>query len=58
MQHVAGVLQAMNGVLERLGNDPLPAAQVAGRRMQPEGPPGQVVLVLQGVSGPHHLNSI
>jgi hypothetical protein len=51
------VLQALNGPLERLGNDPLPAPQAAVRRIQVEGPTGQVALVLHRVSGRLHLNS-
>ena len=57
-QHIAGVLQALNGPLERLGNDPLPAPQAAVRRIQSEEPTGQVVLVPRQVSSRSHLNSI
>jgi hypothetical protein len=35
-----------------------PPPQAAVRRIQAEGPTGQVVLALHRVSGPLHLNSI
>jgi hypothetical protein len=58
MRRMASVLQALNGLLEGLGNDPPPVPQETVRRIQTEGLKGPVVLMLYGVSGRLGLNSI
>ena len=58
MRRMASMLRALNGLLERLGNDPLPVPQETVRRIQTEGLTGPVVLMLYGVSGRLGLNSI
>jgi hypothetical protein len=58
MRRMASMLRALNGLLERLGNDPLPVPQETARRIQTEGLTGPVVLMLHGVSGRLRLNSI